>query len=112
VTVIFNCSGDYRADPGDFICVARDAMVEGIPSEGSFLQEWYVDDCKQSTTGCQYLVRPSDNDKVVSCVQTYVDDATGDRIPLPRSNGIPIGRWLRKTRPVCRNCGIWNLELR
>ena len=112
MTVIFSCNGEYRVDPGDLICVAKDGMIEGIPTEGRFIQEWYVDDCKQGTTGCQYLVRAGDNDKVVTCVQTYVDDATGDRIPLPRSNGIPVGRWLRKTRPVCRDCGIWNLELR
>ena len=108
MTVIFSCTGDYRVDPGDLVCVVRNGIIEGIPGEGTFLQEWYVDDCKQSATGCQYLVRPRDVDKVVTCVQTFVATETGDRVTLSRSNGIPVGRWLRKTRPTCTNC----LELR
>ena len=104
MTVIFSCKGEYRVDPGDLVCIVRDGMIEGIPTEGYFAQEWYVDDCKQGTTACQYLVRPADVDKVITCVQTYVDKETGDRIALPRSNRIPVGRWLRKTRPVCTSC--------
>ena len=86
------------------MCVVKDGLIEGIPTKGYLTQEWYVDDCKQSSTSCQYLVRPSDIGKSVSCVQAYVDEATGDRIPLPRSNRLPVGRWLRKTRPICTRC--------
>ena len=104
MTVIFSCKGEYRVDPGDLICVAKDGMIEGIPTEGSFVQEWYVDDCKQGTTACRYLVRPADVGHYITCVQTYVDKASGDRVPLPKSNMLPVGRFIRKNRPVCRVC--------
>ena len=104
MTVIGSCKGNYRVDPGDLVCVWRDSNVDGQFNDGYLVNEWYVDDCKQGTTACQYLVRPTDVGHYISCVQTYVDKANGDRIPLPKSNMLPVGRWLRKTRPICRAC--------
>lgn len=104
MTVIGSCKGNYRVDPGDLICVIKDGLIEGVPSQGYFAQEWYVDGCKQGTTSCEYLVRPADVGKSVVCQQIYVDEETGDRISLPASNRFPVGRWIRKNRPICTDC--------
>lgn len=104
MTVIASCKGNYRVDPGDLICVVKDGLIEGVPAGGQFTQTWFVDDCMQGTVSCEYLVRPDDVGKSVTCRQTYVDKETGDRIPLPPSNRLPVGRWIRKTRPICTDC--------
>ena len=104
MTVIGSCKGNYRVDPGDLVCIWRDSNVEGQFDDAYLVNEWYVDDCKQGTTACRYLVRPSDVGHYITCVQTYVDKASGDRVPLPKSNMLPVGRFIRKNRPICRVC--------
>ena len=104
MTVIGSCRGEYRVDPGDLVCVWEDSRVEGVYQGGYLIHDWYVDDCKQSSTSCTYLVRPGDVGHYITCRQTFVDEASGDRVKLPRSNMLPVGRWVRKTRPICRDC--------